>query len=149
MVTTKEGFGKSVRKQKRFLCKIFLRYAVGLHGFVKMVISTIEEKPIASNESSAQFCTGSLYYMNDYSVNKVYLHLHASMTWRIPFDTVIIKLFFNAGCRSACVPHQSLSFRHAVYQRGDCVGSLWRHALLGTYFQERTCPDTAGIACCF
>ena len=23
-------------------------------------------------------------------VNKVYLHLHASMTWRIPFDTVII-----------------------------------------------------------
>ena len=26
-------------------------------------------------------------------VNKVYLHLHASMTWRIPFDTVIIYFF--------------------------------------------------------
>ena len=25
-------------------------------------------------------------------VNKVYLHLHASMTWRIPFDTVIIHI---------------------------------------------------------
>ena len=84
MVTTKEGFGKSVRKQKRFLCKIFLRYAVGLHGFVKMVISTIEEKPIASNESSAQFCTGSLYYIHImYSTKQSFCRLfHLTENWR-------------------------------------------------------------------
>ena len=119
MVTTKEGFGKSVRKQKRFLCKIFLRYAVGLHGFVKMVISTIEEKPIASNESSAQFCTGSLYYMNDYSVNKVYLHLHASMTWRIPFDTVIIHIMYSTKQSFCRLFHLTENWRGAMGPAND------------------------------
>ena len=28
-------------------------------------------------------------------VNKVYLHLHTSMTWRIPFDTVIILIKYD------------------------------------------------------
>ena len=33
-------------------------------------------------------------------VNKVYLHLPASMTWRIPFDTVIILWNFHKNCRN-------------------------------------------------